>query len=270
MTCGIRYHKIALCIFGVIPRSIKYVYPNMKENLINPLLKNFKVDIYVFNINVGKNLVDNTALNQEDCKIIEFDIFEEKKQVEIDKEVKKDYKGMDKIISDEGLDSRVVINSMRCMYGEWSVSEFLSKHRKKYVGALITSSDFWFLHKFKTHELFGSLFEKNTIYTSGIADSCGYTDGFMFGSIEPMIAVLSRYKYLKLFLPTKTNFEGILKLAFEKKKIRRKISKIAFFKVRANKNIFISPHKEFRILYNDEFVDKKHRELIEFMKSKTF
>ena len=42
--------KIAVCLFGVIPRSIKYTWESINNNIIEPLKKEYNVEIYIFNL----------------------------------------------------------------------------------------------------------------------------------------------------------------------------------------------------------------------------
>ncbi len=65
--------NIIFCLFGVIPRSIKKTWNSIDSNIIKILKeKGINVDIYVFNLNVENNLVDNILLNQNDIKIIPY------------------------------------------------------------------------------------------------------------------------------------------------------------------------------------------------------
>ena len=64
--------KIVVCLFGVIPRSIKYTWQSIKENIIDPLETEYNVDIYLFNLNVEDTLVDGVKLNQNDIKLIPY------------------------------------------------------------------------------------------------------------------------------------------------------------------------------------------------------
>ena len=66
--------KIVVCFFGVIPRSIKYTWNTIKNNIIDPLKGKYYVDIYVFNMNVEDVKVDDVKLNQKYINIIHIHI----------------------------------------------------------------------------------------------------------------------------------------------------------------------------------------------------
>jgi len=58
--------KTLLCIFGVIPRSIKHTYECIEQMIISPLRKEFDLDIFCFNMNIGDVPVDDVKINQDD------------------------------------------------------------------------------------------------------------------------------------------------------------------------------------------------------------
>ena len=58
-------HKVALCIFGTIARSIQHTWKHMETKLIGPLaLVGFEVDIYGFDMELGSSdRLDGVAVN---------------------------------------------------------------------------------------------------------------------------------------------------------------------------------------------------------------
>jgi hypothetical protein len=55
------WHKVALCIYGTISRSIQRTWPHMETKLIGPLaLVGFEVDIYGFGMELGSSHTQRT------------------------------------------------------------------------------------------------------------------------------------------------------------------------------------------------------------------
>ena len=49
--------RACVCFFGVIGRSIRFTYDSITKKLIDPLKREFDVDIYVFNLDVENSIV---------------------------------------------------------------------------------------------------------------------------------------------------------------------------------------------------------------------
>ena len=67
------HHRIAICIFGVVARSIKHTWPSLETHLLAPLRSATGVEpqIFVFNQQPRAGTrVDGLLLNQSDIDII--------------------------------------------------------------------------------------------------------------------------------------------------------------------------------------------------------
>jgi hypothetical protein len=223
--------KVLLCIFGVIPRSIKYTYEQLEKMVISSLKREFDVDIYVFNMNVGDMKVDGIEINQEDCKIIPCDFFEEAKQEDVDKEHDLFCTKHDCSINNRTYPLLMVKNQLRVMYSEMRCSLFMAKNASKYKHVVMWSSDYYPVVRLDIRDLKK---RDKKIYTSDQYDCNGYTDGFYMGNIKDMIKISRRYLLLERILPTKLNYESILKQSFLDNKIVRDTTSMFFIKVRAN------------------------------------
>ena len=135
--------KIIFCFFGVIPRSIKYTYQSIKENILDVLSKNnYKVDIYVFNLNVGYTLVDNNSMNQEDINIIPYNFYEEYLQDDLDIDIEK----LNKVANLKfrtNYTKQNTQNALRQMYSEYRVGLFLEKIKNNYDISIICGPDYY-------------------------------------------------------------------------------------------------------------------------------
>jgi len=224
--------RIILCLFGVIPRSIKYTWDSIQKNIVDVLSKEYIVDIYVFNLNIENTLVDDKILNQKDINLIPYDYFEEEYQKDIDLKIDnkctlEDCK-LKKFYSD--ITTR---NAIRQMYSEYKVGLFLEKHN--YDKTVIVGPDFYIYNKINMND-FNSIKAKK-IYTSNIHDCYGYTNGFYFGKTKDMIKILSRYNNMNKFKKNNDNYELVVKNSFKYNNIKRKVTNILFYKIRADGHI---------------------------------
>jgi hypothetical protein len=72
-----------VCLFGVVNRSIRYTWNNIKTNIIEHLKKNgVNVTIYVFNLICDNGLVDCINVNNNDHQKIQPSVYECKLQSE--------------------------------------------------------------------------------------------------------------------------------------------------------------------------------------------
>ena len=229
----LKNNKIILCLFGVIPRGINKTWDSIKTNIIDVLeKKEFKIDIYVFNINVENNEVDGVILNQNDINIIldknYINYYEEKLQSEIDTIVK--IKFNQNIFTQEDYTKNTIINAYRQLYAEYSVGQFLEKNKNKYDLTITCCSDLYFINKINLKHIDNSLIKDN-VYLSNINNSMGLTNGFYFGKIYKLLPILNRYDTLK---NKYHNYEQTLLEPVKENNIKYKFTDIIFFKIRAN------------------------------------
>jgi len=230
--------KVILCLFGVVPRSIKHTYPQLDSKIVKPLKDNFETDIYCFNLNVEDTLVDGRNINQSDCKIIPYDYFEERKQKELDTEINKFCKDGICSIQGKNIDDLRTKNSIRTMYSEYRTSLFLKSVQDKYDTVIVISPDYYPIDTISINDVEKTYECKEMVFTSDQADFMdGYTDGYYIGSVVSIIKIMERYQNLKNYLPSKKNHEWILRRSFEDNNIIRSVTSMTFFKIRANKEV---------------------------------
>jgi len=243
--------KIVLCFFGIIPRSIKYTYKSIKENIIDKLA-NYELDIYVFNLNVGNKKIDNTIINQKDVSIIPYTIYEEYDQDLLDKQIRI-LKSNIKIKFRGDYNELTIQNALRQMYSEYRVGLFLERNINKYDIAIVCGPDYYIANPINIDDIKNS-FENENFYTTTVNDAQGYTNGFYIGKPNVLIKPLKRFNYLHEYLPTDKDYESLLKESIIDNNIERNITKLVFFKIRANKSIEWQGGKKVNYL-NDK--DKK-------------
>ena len=228
--------RACVCFFGVIGRSIRFTYDSITKKLIDPLKREFDVDIYVFNLDVENSIVDGRSVNCLNYKIIKSDYCESRKQSDLDKEIDVYYQsGICKMRHDY---TKVqIINAVRQMYSEYRVGKFLEEHRGDYDTAIVCGPDYYLLNEISLDDVRKSVIQENTIYTTSVNDGQGYTNGFYIGNLNSLINVLKRYEIITDLLPSQYDYEYLLKQCFIKYDIVRNITDLLFVKVRNNQSI---------------------------------
>lgn len=236
--------RLVICFFGVISRSIRYTFKNFKKNLIDILSKDFHVDIYIFNNNVEKCKVDNKYVNNGLYNMLNPTFFEEKLQKHIDAIILETIKSKNincnfKYYGNKSNRPRqlTIKNCIRQMYSEEQVGLFLEKNKYKYDCAVVCGPDYYLIKQINLEHVKESINNKSIVYTSNCNDGLGYTNGFYFGSLEPLIKILKRFSNLENLLPTENDYEYLLKKTFLINNISRKITCMLFFKIRNNNKI---------------------------------
>jgi hypothetical protein len=262
--------KAILCFFGVIPRSIKYTFKSIEENIINVLKSNnFEVEIYIFNLNINNKKIDNRFVNQNDISIIPYNYLEEECQTTIDSQLEYLKKNKPILFTRNDYKGEVVQNCLRQMYSEYRVGTFLEKNVNKYDVAIICGPDFYIANKLNITEIHDSYLNSN-FYTTIANDAQGYTNGFYFGKPKILIKPLKRFSYIQDFMPAHRDYEYILQQSIDNNKIIRNISSLMFFKIRANKNVFfINNNNVYSNLFSKEkfdFILQEYHNLIEKLK----
>jgi len=228
--------KICVCFFGVIGRSIRFTHEYHIERMIKPLKQLYDVDIYVFNLDVGDTKVDGRSINARDYNIIDATYYEEYNQNDLDNEIEVYYKkGICKMRPN--YTEILIRNSLRQMYSECRVGCFLDKNRHKYSSAVVCGPDYCLLKPINIDDIKLSFSETDVVYTTDVNNGNGYTNGFYIGHLSPLINVLKRYEIIEQLLPTRRDYEYLLKKTFNIYGINRKLTNMLFVKIRNNGRI---------------------------------
>lgn len=227
--------KVIICFFGTCSRAIKYTHENHIEKIINIVKDVYDVDIYVFNNNVEKKLIDGKSQNNDNVKLIKSNYFEEETQTYIDNKIS------EKVIKHNIIykmrfdySKECIQNAIRQMYSEEKVGIFLEKHKNDYKCAIVCNPDNYLINKINMEHIKNSINNNSNVYTTTVNDADGYTNGFYIGSLQPLIKILKRFSILEFLLPTDKNYEFLLKKSFEIYKINRLVTDTEYFKIRSN------------------------------------
>lgn len=234
--------KVALCLFGVIPRSIKFTYNSIKTMIVDELktVSNIEVDIIVFNLNIKDATIDGKTVNQDDIKIIENIVYyEEDFQENADIETFKRYGNVNGEILRMRRDfsPKLILNSMRQLYSEYRLGLMLEKVKHKYVSSIVCGPDYFLLNKINVTDINNSILNKNVIYTTPTNPADGCTNGFYIGHPETMVKLLKRYELIGIIFPTNKDYEYTVLRALQMNNIYGMITNMIFFKIRNDKSI---------------------------------
>lgn len=231
-----------VCLFGVVNRSIRYTWDNIKTNIIEHLKKNdVNVTIYVFNLICDNGLVDCINVNNNDHQKIQPNVYEWKLQSELDKEIQR-YKESApyKISYVQWYTDNQIHNTMRQMYSEYRVGKFIQTHMKNYDYAIVCGPDYYTTQPVNIYDLKDSK-DNNMVYISNVNPGMnGYTNGYyMSSNLKDLVTLLCRYKDILPFLKDfKGDYEQLLKKYCDGNNVHVMLTDQVFFKIRANKTIF--------------------------------
>ena len=214
--------------------------------LINVAKQCYDVDVYIFNNNIENTKIDSMIVDNDDKNLLEADYVEEETQVSIDMKIKEFVESKNiKCVMRRDYTPTTIQNSIRQMYSEEKVGDFLEKNKDKYKCAIVCGPDYFLLNQIKIMDI-QKCINSPTIFTTNVNDGGlhynrkiypGYTNGFYIGTPNLLIKILKRYSILDKLLPTTADYEYLLKTVFNSNNMTREITNMRFFKVRSNKTV---------------------------------
>lgn len=226
-------HRVVVCLFGVLGRSIRYTHPSIKQFVIDELAKKYSVDVYAFDLDVGNDLVDCRAVKSgEIYQLLPIDYHETKRQEDLDQEIRRRFTGRLSMRCDYS--PTEVMNAVRCMHSENSVGDWLAEKHDEYDSVVVCGPDYWLLNPVNLEHVQDTIDDKNIVYTTLANPAEGYTNGFYIGSTQAVVKILRRVSLLDRMLPTTRDYEYILWAAFFESNVKQSDTDTLFFKVRNN------------------------------------
>ena len=147
ISSALHKHRIAVCFFGVVSRSISYTFSNLQQQLLRPLQQHplFDVDIYVFNNNVENAIVDTVPQDNTNIRVLTniATVTHEETQTNIDNHIR-DHIHSKQIQVGFRYDytKQIIQNSLRQMYSECQVGDFLEQKPDIYDCAIVCGPDY--------------------------------------------------------------------------------------------------------------------------------
>ena len=266
------WHKVALCIYGTISRSIHRTWPHMETKLIGPLtLVGYEVDIYGFGMELGSSdLLDGVAVNQSAIsQLVPYTAYESVRQADVDRIIDARcastracsvFLPVNQTLCQHARHEREATlcrharherevssrNALRQLYSERRVGVFLqSRVGREYAAAVVASPDYHIALAIDGLQLLTASLLHDTVYTTDVnpGGRGGATNGFYFGTPLALSKILRRYEYLEYIeanlLRTEgkrlsLSYEQVLGHAFTWANVTQASSPLVFFKIRAD------------------------------------
>ena len=265
-------HKIALCLYGTISRSIQRTWPHMEMKLIGPLtLVGYEVDIYGFGMDLrSSDLLDGVAVNQSAIsQLVPYTAYESVRQADVDRIIDARcastracsvFLPVNQTLCQHARHEREATlcrharherevssrNALRQLYSERRVGVFLqSRVGREYAAAVVASPDYHIALAIDGLQLLTASLLRDTVYTTDVnpGGRGGATNGFYFGTPLALSKILRRYEYLEYIeanlLRTEgkrlsLSYEQVLGHAFTWANVTQASSPLVFFKIRAD------------------------------------
>ena len=266
--------RVAVCLYGVVGRSIRWTWPNIESQVIAPLEKaGWRVTIYIFNMQVGTAQVDNNVIDPNAAKnyiVVPSSaagrevLYEEEQQLGPRVEAVIDAK-MREPWSRMYIDNGQNRNALRAMYSEMRVGRFLLQNQAAFDVAIALSADSGFPLPIPVSTVLeaskkgqqqqqpeATSDNKDVAYLTCTNDgNGGYTDGFYLGRPEVLAKFMMRLDaipgpwynkvQLKIAPDNRTitrisspNYEVVLRQSLEHFNITRREVPFVFYKVRSD------------------------------------
>ena len=242
--------RVVLCLYGVVPRSIRTTWPTIDQRVVQPLrLAGLSVDIYVFNMHVRGAHVDGVTLDHDAINVVPYTALEEANQTVVTDQIVRRCTQLGGTVcrfktgpfERAGRPLRksvVVLNALRQLYSEEQVGEHLRRRLLDYDVAIVCGSDVYPALEVDVEDVRVAARTTSSVFTTVVQDAEGYTNGFYLGHPLPLSRTLRRWEELPALAAASPlahrDYERLLKAAFMRHHIRRLVTAMAFFKVRAS------------------------------------
>lgn len=234
--------KVAVLVAGFAPRSIKYTYKTIEDNIINHLKKNnFDVDIFMFSLLSKNNKLDshrneeknNKYINNNDIKLLKTNKTHTEYQEYLTEYLNNICNATCRRKMSQPQHS---LNFLRDIYSEYKVSKMIDLN--KYDACIMIGPDFHIVNKININEVKNVIGKNNKIYTTSFNDFTGVANKFYIASPIVIKKICSRIYNLEEWIKLKTksikNPEVFLKYILETYNIKRSVSNMFYIKIRSN------------------------------------
>lgn len=252
--------RVALCIFGVVPRGIRTTWPMIQAHVIRPLrADNAKLNVTVFSIDTGNETVDrNATADPAALKVFPAGTYMQVvRQSVVDAEIAVHCQ---QVARQNGCHfgahprhTRMFVNAMRQLYIERSVGQWVEQHANKYDVVVALTADYFTALDISLQDVRYAAQSECAVFTSAMSDllpsgaALGFTNGFYIGAPFPIAKVMRRLDDAVLWRPRSPHaYESHLKRAFELHRIERRPTSMIFFKVRADGSVVWQPYLSLR------------------------
>ena len=236
-------HKVAVLLFGFSPRSFRYTYSEINNNIIKELGKYYDTDVYHHTLLSKTNTLDsirkeeqqNNKINNNDHKLLKTNCTTTYYQEDI-------HNPFLNILEK---------NHYRALYSEYEVSKFLTKNQ--YDACIVLSNDAMPIKKINKNEVDDVINNQNTLYTTSYNKWGGLANGFYITSPAIFTNIANRAQFYEHWVNNNSgNPETfLLSRVSQYKQIINKDSDMFYLKIRNNgkSNYYINQINGFNIPY---------------------
>jgi hypothetical protein len=234
--------KVSVIISGFAPRSFKYTYKSIKNNIIEVLNNNnFVTDVYHHSLITRNNILNTYREGENNIKINNNDVYlldckktitEYQEDIDIPYLLNcKMYKGY--LVDKDKYNYDVTKNHYRALYSEFKcINEFPIYN---YDVCILLSSDSLIKKKINIYEILNCKINKNIIYTTKFNKSSNFfANGFYISTPNNLEIICNRIKLFNNYCYKVQNAEEFLSIIMKNNKIKNKYSKMFYIKVRAD------------------------------------
>ena len=248
--------RVALCIFGVVPRGIRTTWPMIQAHVIRPLRAvEAELHVTVFSIDTGNETVDgNATVDPAALKLFPAGTYMQVvRQSVVDAEIAVHCR---QVARQNGCHfgahprgTRMFVNAMRQLYIERRVGQWVDRRADEYDVVVALTADYYTALDISLQDVRYAAQSESAVFTSAMSDleptavANGFANGFYIGTPLPVAKVMRRLDDAKLWQPRPPHaYESHLKRAFELHRIERRPTPMIFFKVRADGSVVWQPY----------------------------
>ena len=237
-------YKIAVLLFGFSPRSFRYTYNYINNNIIHELDKYYYTDVYHHTLLSKSNTLESNREGEHAYKINNNDyklLATKNTKYHYQEDIKNPFKNVTEK------------NHYRALFSEFEVSKFL--YNNTYDVCVVLTNDGMPLKKINKHEIDDVINNKNVIYTTGYNTWGGIANGFYITTPNIYKIIANRINLYENWINnnSKGNAEQFLSFAMSQHNyIINKKSDMFYLKIRANgkSNHYIKLIENFKIPYS--------------------
>ena len=230
--------KALVAVYGVFSRSLRSTWPQINRMIVKPLEKDYDVEIYGFNNQVDNiDMLDGLPVKKSTASTIKTNhklIYQEVKQSQLDEYIKKHNSWLTHSWKVYGESMRK--NAVRQFYLEQQVADYISNAKEDYAIVVSLIADVYPYVPISTLEIDA---RDNIIYTSGLMNARGVTNGYYLGnrqSVAKIMSTVNLYDMLdKPALPSNKKrpyYEEIISETLKINELERRTTDMIFCKLR--------------------------------------
>jgi hypothetical protein len=241
-------HKVAVLLFGFSPRSFRYTYNEINNNIIKELDKHYYTDVYHHTLLSKTNTLDSFRKEEQNNNKIDNNDYKKLNTNSTICYYQEDIKNPFTTILEK--------NHYRALYSELEVSKFLNK--TSYDACIVLSNDAMPIKKIDKNEVDDVINHKNILYTTSYNKWGGLGNGFYITTPNIFKIIANRIHLYENWIKNKMgNAESFLSsIVSHNKDIVNKDSDMFYLKIRNNgkSNYYIDLIDKFNVPYKWYYV----------------